>query len=80
MSSPSTVSPLQLPSSKPTSPKRLLRIREAAVYLSISPWKLRRLVQDGLIPVVQDRDGGPWRVDLRDLDRYVEQHKRTEPL
>jgi len=60
--------------------KRLLRVREAAEYLSVSPWKLRRLVQDGLLPIVQDREGGAWRVDIRDLDSFIERTKRTEPL
>jgi excisionase family DNA binding protein len=59
--------------------RRLLRVREAAEYLSISAWKLRRLVQDGLLPIVQDRDGGAWRVDVRDLDGFIERNKRTVP-
>jgi excisionase family DNA binding protein len=70
--SPTTLSKLPLA-------KRLLRVREAAEYLSVSAWKLRRLVQDGLLPIVQDRDGGAWRVDVRDLDAFIEQNKRTEP-
>lgn len=65
---------------RPTLAKRLLRTREAAQYLSISPWKLRRLIQDGLLPVVQENEGAAWRVDVRDLDAFVERHKRTEPF
>jgi len=65
---------------KPTFAKRLLRVREAAHYLNVSPWKLRRLVQEGLLPLVQDRESEPWRVDLLDLDAYIERHKRSEPL
>lgn len=65
---------------RPTLAKRLLRTREAAQYLSISPWKLRRLIQDGLLPVVQQNEGAAWRVDVRDLDAFVERHKRTEPF
>jgi excisionase family DNA binding protein len=60
--------------------KRLLRVREAASYLSISPWKLRRLIQCGLLPVVQDSEGGAWRVDIRDLDSFIDRNKRMEPL
>jgi excisionase family DNA binding protein len=60
--------------------RRLLRTREAAAYLSISPWKLRRLVQDGALPIVQDSEGAAWRVDLRDLDGFIERNKRTETL
>lgn len=65
---------------RPTLAKRLLRTREAAQYLSILPWKLRRLIQDGLLPVVQQNEGAAWRVDVRDLDAFVERHKRTEPF
>jgi excisionase family DNA binding protein len=60
--------------------RRLLRTREAAQYLSVSPWKLRKLVQDGLLPVVQASEGGAWRVDVRDLDSFIERNKRTEPV
>jgi excisionase family DNA binding protein len=71
-------SPSEHTKAKPILGKRLLRVREAAEYVSVSPWKLRRLVQDGLLPIVQDRDGGAWRVDVRDLDSFIERHKRTE--
>jgi excisionase family DNA binding protein len=60
--------------------KRLLRVREAADYLSVSPWKLRRLAQDGHLPIVQASEGGAWRVDVRDLDSFIERHKTTEPI
>lgn len=79
----SSASHLTKVASTPTRPafaKRLLRTREAAAYLSVSPWKLRRLIQDGLLPVVQENEGAAWRVDVRDLDAFVERHKRTEPL
>jgi excisionase family DNA binding protein len=66
--------------SKPTLAKRLLRVKEAAQYLSVSSWKLRKLVQDGLLPVVQASEGGAWRVDVRDLDAFIDRHRRTEPL
>lgn len=60
--------------------RRLLRLKAAAEYLSLSTWKLRRLIQEGRIPVVQDGDGSPFLVDLRDLDGYVERNKRVTPL
>ena len=65
---------------KPGLTKRLLRVREAAEYLSISPWKVRRLIQQGLLPVVQASESGAWRVDVRDLDAFIERNKRTELL
>jgi excisionase family DNA binding protein len=55
---------------------RLLRTKPAANYLGIAPKKLRRLVQDGRLPVVEDGDGAPWRFDIRDLDAYVERSKK----
>jgi len=56
--------------------KRLLRTREAAEYLSLSPWKIRRLIQDGRLPVVQDGEGSPFLLDVRDLDGYIERNKK----
>ncbi len=57
--------------------RRLIRTKEAAAYLSMSDWKLRRLIQEGVFPVVQDREGGPFLLDLRDLDGYIENRKRS---
>ena len=59
--------------------RRLIRTKEAASYLSMSDWKLRRLIQEGTFPVVQDHEGGPFLLDVRDLDGYVENHKRLIP-
>ena len=56
-----------------------MRIKEASTYLSLSPWKLRQLVQSGKLPVVQDTEGSPFLLDVRDLDGYVERSKRTGP-
>lgn len=60
--------------------KRLFRLKDAAVYLSLSPWKLRRLVWAGRLPVVQDGEGSPFLFDCCDLDSYVENNKRSFPL
>jgi len=56
---------------------RLVKTKEAAAYIAVSPWKLRRLAQDGIIPFVVD-DGGtsPWRWDVRDLDAYIDRSKQ----
>jgi excisionase family DNA binding protein len=64
---------------RPTT-KRLLRVKAAADYLSVSPWKLRQLIQCGRLPVVQDGDGSPFLLDVRDLDGYVERSKRVTIL
>ena len=55
--------------------RRLLKVKEAAVYLSISPWSLRKLVQGQEIPIVRLQDRGPWLLDLRDLDKFIEGRK-----
>jgi len=60
-----------------TSSRRLLRLKEAAQYVSLSPWRLRKLVQDGQLPVVKYAENVPWLLDLRDLDCWVERHKQT---
>ncbi|OHB72092.1 MAG: hypothetical protein A2W23_08635 [Planctomycetes bacterium RBG_16_43_13] len=53
----------------PTS-KRLLDIKDAGVYLSISHWTIRELLNRGEIPYC--RIGRKILLDLRDLDRFVE--------
>jgi excisionase family DNA binding protein len=57
--------------------RRLLRLKAAAEYLSLSPWKLRQLIQCGKLPVIQDTDGSPFLLDVRDLDGWLERNKRT---
>lgn len=61
----------------PTLARRLLRTKQAASYLSISEWKLRRLIQDAILPVVQSHGGGPFLLDVRDLDAYIENNKHN---
>jgi len=56
------------------------RLKAAAEYLSLSPWKVRGLIQAGRLPVVQDAEGSPFLLDVRDLDGYVERNKRLTPL
>jgi excisionase family DNA binding protein len=57
---------------------RLVKTKQAAEYLAISEWKLRNLVQLGLIPYIEDGGGtSPWRFDVRDLDAYVERSRRV---
>ena len=61
---------------------RLLRTSEAARYLNVSPWKLRRLVHDEQLPVIDGADsvGANWLFDRLDLDRWIEQQKRFRSL
>ena len=55
---------------------RLLRTKDAAKYLSMSPWTLRRMVERGELPFISSGDNSSaWRFDIRDLDRWIEQHR-----
>jgi excisionase family DNA binding protein len=54
----------------------MMRVREAAAYLGSSPWKVRQLIADRRIPFVQDGDG-PFLLDIRDLDGFIERSKRV---
>jgi excisionase family DNA binding protein len=56
--------------------RRLLRVKDAAEYLSMSPWKLRALIQAGELLIIKTSDGNsPWLIDQRDLDAWIESRK-----
>ena len=57
--------------------RRLMRTREAAFYLGSSMWKIRRLVQEGLLSYVSDCEGGRWLFDVKDLDAYIDTNKHS---
>lgn len=65
---------------QPQLPKRLLRTKEAAQYLGMSPGKLRRLTQCGDLPIIQHDERSPWLYDLHDLDNHIDKskHRLTE--
>ena len=52
---------------------RLLRIAEAARYLSATPWFIRSLIWSHSIPFLQL--GKRHLIDVRDLDAYVDSQK-----
>ncbi len=58
---------------------RLLRLAQAARYLSVSPGTLRRLIQQGRLPVIKmtDSEGGnvPWLIDIEDLNQFIAYQK-----
>ena len=54
---------------------RLLRTKDAAKYLSVSPWALRNLVRADKIPIVSLGEA-VWRFDVQDLDKFIETHKQ----
>jgi excisionase family DNA binding protein len=49
---------------------RLLRIKDAAKYLALTPYSMRELARAGTIPFIQV--GHRWLFDIRELDRFVE--------
>lgn len=58
---------------------RLLRVKEAAAYLNVSPRTLWALSNLGKIPTVRFGTGGRGsvRYDLRDLDAWIEASKEA---
>jgi hypothetical protein len=57
--------------------QRLRKLKPASAYSGFSVWKLRQFIWDGVLPVVQLEPGGPYLIDIRDLDRLIETHKHT---
>jgi excisionase family DNA binding protein len=53
----------------------LLNIAEVARLLAVSTITIRRKVSTGELRCVRLTNGGPMRFDLRDVQRFVEQHK-----
>ena len=56
-------------------PLRWLTIKQTCAYLSISSTTFYRLHNDGALPY-RGRVGGQWRIDVADVDQYVERHAR----
>lgn len=57
---------------------RLLGVREAAAYLSLSHWTLREMVWRGEIPEV--RIGRRLLLDVRDLDALIERSRHNRKV
>lgn len=75
---PVAVSPTKsVPSAEiPTIAPRLLRIPEAAAYLSATTWYVEELVRGNKLPFVVV---GKYRViDVRDLDAWINAEKRRQ--
>lgn len=61
------------PKQDPVGMRRLLTLEEAARFLGISTYSVRRLIWDGQLPAV--RLTRRVQLDLRDLERLIEQKK-----
>jgi excisionase family DNA binding protein len=53
----------------------LVGIAEVARLLAVSTITIRRKVSTGELRCVRLTKGGPMKFDLRDVQRFVEQHK-----
>jgi excisionase family DNA binding protein len=60
-----------------TSVRRLLTLPQAVEYIGLSAWKLRQLIHEGRLPIVELNEGQKFWIDRRDLDSLVERAKRT---
>ncbi len=70
---PTEPNPEARPEQRSTSSRRLVSIAEAAEVLGLSVASIRRLVRAGTLPAV--RLTRRLRIDVRDLERLVEQAK-----
>ena len=53
----------------------LLGIREVATLLAVSVITVRRKVSSGELPCIRLTKGGPMRFDVRDVEKFVQQHR-----
>jgi excisionase family DNA binding protein len=58
---------------------RLIRVREAAEYLSVGKNAIRRFIAVGEFPAIQRKPGtnSPYLIDRNDLDKFISKHKRS---
>jgi predicted site-specific integrase-resolvase len=56
---------------------RLLPLKKAADLLGLTVWALRERIWAGHIPVVQFPGGRKQYVDVRDLEGFIDSHKRV---
>jgi len=60
----------------PTGP-RLLTLKAAADYLGLTVWGMRERIWAGQIPVVRFPGGRKMFVDTMDIEKFIEENKRT---
>jgi excisionase family DNA binding protein len=53
----------------------LLGIAEVARLLAVSKITIRRKVSAGELPCIRITKGGPMRFDVRDIEKFITQHK-----
>lgn len=55
--------------------RRLLKVKDAAYYLSLSSGKVRDLIRQGELPTVRFGET-TWLIDISDLDELINRYKR----
>ena len=54
---------------------RLLPLKQGAEYLGLTIWAMRERIWAGQIPVVKFPGGRKQYVDIRDLDKFIDDNK-----
>jgi excisionase family DNA binding protein len=55
--------------------ERVFRTKEAAEYIGVSPWKLRKLVHEGRLAYLSDGDNtSALRFRVKHLEEYMERY------
>lgn len=56
--------------------KRLLNMKQAADYIGMGVWKMRRMVWNKELPFLQHQKGSPLLFDIADLNKWIEANKK----
>ncbi len=64
-------------SPNPEIKKRLYTLKEASVYLGRGLYGVREMVWKGEIPIVKRDTGRTMFIDIRDLEKYIDQNKQV---
>jgi len=57
--------------------QRLYDVRQAGIFLGVSPWTVRELVWRGELSAI--RVGRLIRLDLRDLESFIARNRQNSP-
>ena len=63
------------PSQTVSAAGRYCKTKEAAAYVCMSAWSLRKLVRNGRLKIYRNGDRSPWLFDKKDLDELIESRK-----
>ena len=55
---------------------RLIRLKEAALYLGMSEWTIRQMAHAGELKFIQRESGSPMLFDRDDLNTWIEEAKQ----